>query len=92
MTSRMRVVALALLVAVSLFVPANVAQACSEKCKREVDRNYCDASGGFLAGRNCQEWQECSTQWIDADGAGPGSPQLYVVCQYKCAVELCNWV
>lgn len=92
MTSVKRMAVFIMLLAVSSLLPADVAQACSQKCKREVDRNFCEESGGFLAGRNCQEWQECTTRLIDPDGNGPGAPQLYITCEYKCAIEYCNWV
>lgn len=84
---------IALLIALAiLMIPADSAFACSEKCKRELDRNFCSDSLGFNAGQNCREWSECMIYAVDADGAGPGSPTIFVTCQYKCAVDYCNWV
>ena len=94
MISFRRVIAVMVVLLSILMVPVGVAdaQGCTEKCVRENDRGYCSSPGGFGRGRNCQEYSQCTIYAVDADGAGPGSPQIIVTCTYSCTIEHCSWV
>lgn len=65
---------------------------CNQKCVRGIDTATCQSSTSFGAGRNCVETSACTVYAVDADGAGPGSPQIFVTCTYSCQIEYCYWV
>jgi hypothetical protein len=98
MTSSRRSFVFLLILVSLLTVPAELADAqarppeCNQKCVRGYDTAWCEPVSGFGGGKNCKEWSECTIHAVDADGAGPGAPIIFVSCAYRCTVDFCVWV